>query len=115
MRVRMLVSTMVMIAVGLAPSLAHANGGAYIMFEGTHHMPGDRVTGEVYVSVPRAHRDLLDRGPFYAYMLPGGPFIEEGRPVPTGAIPLGTFVVHRDGRETELTVSFTVPEVEGGF
>jgi hypothetical protein len=102
-------------AIGLAPGIAHANGGAYIEFDGTHHLPGEQVRGEVYVSIPRKHRDLLDRGPFYAYLLPGGAFIEEGRPIPDGAIRLGTFVVRREGAEIELALSFTVPAIEGDY
>ena len=87
-----------------------SNGGAYIEFEGTHHLPGDQVTGEVYVSIPQDERDLLDRGPFYAYLLPGNAFIEEGRPIPPGAIRVGTFAPPRsrapDGMQTELRVAF---------
>lgn len=115
MRACMLIAAMVAAANGLVPSPAQANGGAYIEFDGTHHLPGEQVRGEVYVTIPRKHRDLLDRGPFYAYLLPGDAFIEEGRPLPDGAIWLGTFVVHGDGKQTELTVSFQAPEVDGDF
>jgi hypothetical protein len=41
--------------------VASANGGAYIEFEGSHHLPGDQVMGEVTVSIPRSERDLLGR------------------------------------------------------
>ena len=102
-----------------APPIAGANGGAYIQLEGTHHLPGEQVTGEVYASVPSKHRDLLERGPFYAYLLPGRGVIEEGRPLPEGAIRVGTFVVADDrpgaGGQTELRVSFVVPDVEGDY
>lgn len=102
-------------AIGLTPSVASANGGAYIEFKGAHHLPGEQVTGEVYVSIPQDQLDLLDRGPFYAYLLSGNDFIEEGRPIPAGAILVGTFVVEKAAKQAELSVSFTVPDVMGDY
>ena len=104
-----------LMAIGLTPSVASANGGAYIEFKGTHHLPGEQVTGEVYVSIPQNRLDLLDRGPFYAYLLSGNDFIEEGRPIPADAIRVGTFVVEKAATEAELTISFTVPDVVGDY
>jgi hypothetical protein len=101
--------------IGLTPSVASANGGAYIEFKGTHHLPGEVVTGELYVTIPAKRLDLLDRGPFYAYLLPGNDFIEAGRPLPAGAIRVGTFAVERAATDAELTVSFTVPDVAGDY
>jgi hypothetical protein len=115
MRARTVIVAAMVATVGLAPATASANGGAYIEFEGTHHLPGEQVTGEVYVSIPQGERDLLDRGPFYAYLLPGNAFIEAGRPIPPEAIRVGTFTVEADGTQTELRVSFTVPEVTGDY
>ena len=116
MRARTVIVAATMATMGLAPGVAWANGGAYIEFEGTHHLPGEQVTGEVYVSIPQGERDLLDRGPFYAYLLPGNAFIEAGRPIPPGAIRVGTFTVEPGGgMQTELRVSFTVPEVTGDY
>jgi len=102
-------------AIGLTPSIASANGGAYIEFKGTHHLVGDQVTGELYVAIPQNKLGLLDRGPFYAYLLAGNGFIEAGKPLPAGAIRVGTFVVEKAGKESELTVSFTVPELLGDY
>ena len=102
-------------AIGLMPSVASANGGAYIEFEGTHHLPGEQVTGELYVSIPQRRLGLLERGPFYAYLLPGNTSIEQGRPLPAGAIRVGTFVVEKAGTEARLSVSFPAPDVEGDF
>jgi hypothetical protein len=115
MRARTAILTAMVVAIGLAPGVASANGGAYIEFDGTHHLPGEQVMGEVYVSIPKGDRDLLARGPFYAYLLPGNAFIEEGRPLPDGAIRVGTFTVEPDGMQTELRVSFTVPDVVGDY
>ena len=104
-----------LMAIGLTPSVASANGGAYIEFKGTHHLPGEVVTGEVYISIPKNQLDLLDRGPFYAYLLPGNDLVQAGRPLPEGAIRVGTFVVEKAAREAELAVSFTVPDVVGDY
>jgi hypothetical protein len=114
MRIRAAIAAIGAVAVGLAPSAARANGGAYVEFEGTHHLPGEQVQGELYVSVPAAKVGLLDRGPFYAYLLPGGRSID-GSGLPAGAIRVGTFDVERDGKQAELRVSLTVPEVPGDY
>ena len=110
-----IVVALALAAIGLTPSVASANGGAYIEFKGTHHLPGEVVTGELYVSIPEKHLDLLDRGPFYAYLLPGNDFIEAGRPLPAGAIRVGTFVVEEAATDAELAVTFTVPDVTGDY
>ena len=110
-----IVMVLALAAIGLTPSVASANGGAYIEFKGTHHLPGEVVTGELYVSIPQKHLDLLNRGPFYAYLLPGNDFIEAGRPLPEGAIRVGTFVVEKAATDAELSVTFTVPDVVGDY
>lgn len=98
------------------PTGATANGGAYIDFDKTHYLPGETVIGETYVYVPERKQGLLERGPFYAFVLPGGTSIREGRPIPGGAIRVGTFTIERERREEfELRVSFTVPDLSGDF
>jgi hypothetical protein len=113
-----ILSTITAVAVaviGLAAPSASANGGAYVEFEGAHHLPGDRVTGTVYVSIPTKRMGLLDRGPFYAYVLPPGTTIDADRGLPAGAIRVGTWTVEQEQQQMELTVSFTVPETEGDY
>ena len=110
-----IVVALALAAIGLLPSVASANGGAYIEFEGTHHLPGEVVTGELFVSIPEKHLDLLDRGPFYAYLLRGNDFIEAGRPLPAGAIRVGTFVVEEAATDAELSVTFAVPDIVGDY
>ena len=63
----------------LSSLAAVANGGAYLEFDGTHHLVGDEVRGSVTVTVPERRQDLLDRGPFYGYLVPTGSTIVEGR------------------------------------
>lgn len=94
---------------------ATANGGAYIEVEGTHHLVGSQARATLSVSVPRRHRDLLDRGPFIAYLLPRAGAIGEGRGLPAGAVALGTFDVARTAGGAELSIAFTVPDVEGDY
>jgi hypothetical protein len=110
-----IVAITALVAIGLTPAVARANGGAYVEFEGRHHLPGDVVTGELYVSIPKDKLGLLDRGPFYAYLLAGNDVVEAGRPLPPSAIRVGTFVVERRATDAELAVTFTVPDVVGDY
>lgn len=100
----------------LLPGSAGANGGAYIEIDRTHVLPGEQATARAYVFVPESKQHLLDRGPFFAYLLPKGTFVREDRPLPEGTIRLGSFSIERDRRESfELELEFTVPEVESGL
>jgi len=98
------------------PLEAGADGGAIIQFDETHYQPGDAVTGGGWIYVPENKQFLLDRGPFYALLVPGGPAIQEGRPLPEGVIRLAQvgFDPYRK-TEFELHVSFTMPDVEGAY
>jgi len=103
-------------AVLAVPAGASANGGAYISFDKTHYLPGETARGETYVYVPERKQGLLERGPFYAFVLPRGTSIREGRPIPHGAIRVGTFSIEKERREEfELRVSFTMPDLSGDF
>ncbi len=106
-----------------APTAAMANGGAYIEFRrpagqggGTHFLPGTPAVGRATVYVPRGQEFLFEQGPFYAFLLPSTVELSEGRPIPTGAIRLGTFAI-LDMAKTrfDLSVPFTLPNVDGGF
>jgi hypothetical protein len=103
------------IAVVLIPATsAGADGGAYVDLQRTHYLPGQTAVGETYISVPRSEQDRLDRGPFYAYVVPKGSSVTEGKPFPDGVIRVGTFSIERsEGKSFELRVSFTVPDVPG--
>jgi hypothetical protein len=105
------------------PLEAGADGGAYIEFRGgsgsgaggTHFLPGDVATGTGYVFVPERWQDLLDRGPFYVYVVTQG-FIREGRPLPQGAMRVGTATIEHDSRTSFLIrMSFEVPDVPGDY
>jgi hypothetical protein len=102
-------------AVLMIPGTARADGGAYIEFDRTHYLPGETATGEAYVYLQKQHQDLLDRGPFHAYLLPGA-FLRKGQPLPAAAIGLGTFSIDQTRPKWfELEVSFTVPDLAGDF
>ena len=103
-------------AVLWSPLAARADGGAYIAFDRTHYLPGETATGEAYVYLEEQHQRLLDRGPFYAYLLTEGAVVRPGHAVPAGAIRVGTFRVERSRPEWfEMKVSFAVPELAGDF
>jgi hypothetical protein len=98
------------------PTVAAADGGAYIELDRTHHLVGSTATGVAYVAVPEPKQHLLERGPFYAYVLPARAWIQEGRPIPAGAIRVGTVTIERVNRKAfELHVSFTVPDLPGDY
>ncbi|MEX2406864.1 MAG: hypothetical protein WD834_05955, partial [Actinomycetota bacterium] len=105
------------------PLEAAADGGAFIEFRGgsgsggggTHFLPGDVAAGTGYVYVPERWQDLLDRGPFYVFVVTQG-FIREGRPLPPGAMRVGTATIEHDSRTSFLIhMSFTVPDLPGDY
>ena len=103
-------------AVLWSPFAARADGGAYIAFDRTHYLPGETASGEAYVYLEKQHQGLLDRGPFFAYLLTDGAVVRRGHAVPAGAIRVGTFSVERSRPEWfEMKVSFTVPDLTGDF
>ncbi len=97
------------------PVAARADGGAYMEFDRTHYLPGDVATAEAYVYLLKPQQGRLDRGPFYAYLVTTNrSFPQIGKPIPAGAIRLGTFQVEESRPKWfDLTVSFTVPDVAG--
>ena len=110
------VGAVTLAAVLLVPGVAKADGGAFIEFDETYYLPGDSAVGTAYVWVPRSQAAILDRGPFMAFLLPKDvTTLQTGRPIPNGAIQLGTFTIHEEKDSYELQVRFTVPQVPGGF
>jgi hypothetical protein len=68
------------------------------------------------VAIPEPRQAILDRGPFYVYVVPERGWIVEGRPLPAGAIRVGTASVEPEGgRAFAIRVSFTVPDVPGAY
>lgn len=114
-RVRWLMAlTITVVPLALA-SPSRADGGAYFQLDRTFYPGGSIAKVETYVFVPANQQDVLDRGPFYAYLLPGGSWLTEGRPIPREATRIGTFTVKPTGRRTfELSGSFAIPRVETG-
>jgi hypothetical protein len=98
------------------PVAARADGGAYMEFERTHYLPGETATAEAYVYLLESQQHLLDRGPFYVYLVTNGSIPEPGAPIPDGDIRVGTFAIEQSRPKWfELRVSFTVPDVVGDF
>jgi hypothetical protein len=95
---------------------ASADGGSYIELDRTHYLAGETAVGRAYVSVPKGKQGLFERGPFYAFVVPKGAAIREGRPIPDGVIRVGVFSVEPErGKTFELRSSFTVPDLPGAF
>jgi hypothetical protein len=100
----------------VVPTAAAADGGAFIEFDRTHYLPGETAVGEAYIYVPRKQQGLLERGPFFAFLLTNGAVIRKGVPIPDDAMRLGTFTVEPfKGKWFEMRVSFTVPDLPGDF
>jgi len=98
------------------PSIARADGGAYLDPDRTHYLPGQTAHAETYVDVPRAKQHLLERGPFYLFVVPEGVTVVEGRPIPSEAVRVATISIERDRRTAfELRASFVVPELASRF
>ena len=96
------------------PSLAWADGGAYVDLDRTHYLPGQTAHAEAYVYVPRAKQQLFERGPFYLYVTPERTPLIQGRPIPAGAVRVGTVSIERErGKAFELSTSFVVPQLDG--
>ena len=100
--------TTVLVGSGQAAS---ANGGAYLELDRAHYLPGEQGTAVTYVTVPERRESIFDMGPFYLYAMPDGTFLREDRPIPEGAVRIGTFAVEEERHQYELTAEFTVPEL----
>ena len=113
MRVRRWIGAAMLAGATLAwPSAAWADGGAYLDLDRTHYLPGQTARAEGYVSIPRAKRFLVERGPFYVFVVPERTAVIEGRPIPADAVRVGTVSIERDrGSTFELHASFIVPEL----
>ena len=94
---------------------ASADGGAYVWFEKTYHLPGTSTEAYASVYVPEKKSEIIDRGPFFLYVITGGRPIREGRPIPAGAIRLGMFSIHEKKGWYEFETGFTVPDLPGDF
>jgi hypothetical protein len=114
MRLRLGLVALTAVVLVLPARSAAADGGAYIQFDRTHYIVGSAAQGVGYVAIPEPRQDLLARGPFYVYLVPGKTWIQEGRPLPEGVIKLGTATIEHDSRTTyRISTSFTVPDLPG--
>jgi hypothetical protein len=99
-----------------APSVAWADGGAYLELDRTHYLPGQTARAQAYVSIPRPKQGLVERGPFFVFIVPKSTAVTEGRPIPANAARVGTASIEReDGKTFGLRASFVVPDLPGAF
>ena len=114
MRRAMTAAVLVAVLVWL-PAEAAANGGAYLELDHTYYVHGASGEAEYYAEIPRRHQDLLERGPFYGYLLPLRDRLVEGRPLPSSAVRVGTFTVEEGkGDVFEFTLVFDTPTLSTG-
>jgi hypothetical protein len=112
---RVFVVAAVVAALAGVPSVASANGGAYFSLDKTYYLVGDNAVATSYVSIPKSKAVLLDRGPFYAFVVPDGATLREGAPIPPGALRVGTFTVTYENDSYEFEVRFTMPSLPPGW
>jgi hypothetical protein len=93
---------------------AAADGGAFLQFRKTYYLPGQIAVATSSVLIPKANRDILDRGPFYAFVVPGGASLREGRAIPDAAVRLGVLAIEPRNHDTKLGLTFTMPELPDG-
>lgn len=114
MRRALLVLTLATAALVLPASPAAANGGAVLDFVDPYLEVGTDVRGATVVWMSGKDPRALERGPFYAYLLPEGRWIRPPK-IPAGAIQVGTLEFRwLTDRKTAATLSFTVPDVPSG-
>jgi hypothetical protein len=111
-------TTVAVVAVAIIvwlPAEAAANGGAYMELDRTYYVHGTSGEAEYYADIPPRHQDLLERGPFYGYLLPLRARLVEGRPLPASAVRVGTFAIEEDkGDVFEFTLMFDTPALATG-
>jgi hypothetical protein len=112
LRVLMVLALAGSVVCGAVP--AGADGGAFIEFDRTYYIPGQTAVASAYVLIPKKKQFILDRGPFFAFVVPRGSALQEGHPIPEGAVKLGTMTIHMRKNDTRLDVTFVMPELPGG-
>jgi len=96
------------------PSVAQADGGAYISLDKTYYVVGSTAVAKAYVSIPKSRESLLSRGPFYAWVLDDGSSLRDGA-IPSSTVRVGVFTVHREDSAFEFETRFTVTSVSLGW
>ena len=108
------VAAVVAAFVGL-PSVANADGGAYFGLDKTYYLAGNTAVANTYVAITKSKAALLDRGPFYAFVLADGVSLREGAPIPAAAVRVGVFTVTYEKGAYEFETRFTMPSLPPGW
>ena len=113
---RALIVILMVAALVAVPSAASADGGgAYIYLDETYYVAGDTAVVTANAAIPKSRRPMLERGPFYAYVLDGDAWIRAGRPLPPSATRVGTFTVQHDHGWFTFQSRFTMPSLSQGW
>lgn len=111
---RMLVGGTVMLLAMIAAPASMAGGMASLEFEEDYVLVGESVTGRATFSSDVRGTGRIENGPWHAYLLPSGTWIEPPR-IPAGAIHLGPIAIEGGSdRSADASITFTVPEVTTG-
>ena len=114
-RFQVFLATTIGAAVLLLPSVAGANGGAYLEFDRTYYLSGDAGTRSRTSRSRRARNTSSTKGPSTCSRSTRGTSLKEGHPIPPGAVRLGTVSVTEEDETYEFTTEFTVPDLDPGF
>lgn len=111
---RMLVGGTVTLLAMIAAPASMAGGMASFEFEEDYVLVGESVTGRATFSTDVRGTGRIENGPWHAYLLPSGTWIEPPR-IPEGAIHLGPIAIEGGSdRGAVASITFTVPEVTTG-
>ncbi len=114
MRRALLILSLASMTLVLPASPTAANGGAVFDFVDPYLQIGTDAHGSTVVSMTGNDPDALERGPYYAYLLPEGRWIKPPK-IPAGAIQVGTVEFRGlTDRKAAATLTFTVPDVPSG-
>jgi hypothetical protein len=90
-------------------------GGAPLHFDQKFYVPGDVAVGHTEFGAGSVGLKGLDRGPYFAYLLPRSRSIDPPH-IPQGAIRVGEVQLIRDADDGfRATLSFVVPDVRAGI
>lgn len=109
-------AAVVLFVIVLAHAAPASAGGAWIDPDQRIYVPSDPAVLDGSFSLAGSLEGKLTDGPFVAYLLEEGVWIESGR-IPAGAIRLGTLEFDRSGgrHDVRARIEFRVPDVPIGW
>jgi hypothetical protein len=101
---------------GTSASACSAYCGLFFELNRTSYVPGEAATASGTVWVPENKQEgLLAKGPFYAWLVPQGSSLREGRAAPAGAMNVGALDVTTTKKSVVLAIRFDMPQLRSGW